>query len=258
MSNEPHSLPAPSNAGGSNPRRTGAEIDILYHHRTRASDGQSVHIDELVKALEEQGANVRMVGPRRVDAMSESRGRQILPKPVYELLELAYSGVELLKLAKAIRKKRPDAIYERANVYTLSGVWAARLFCLPLILEVNAPLAEERAKFGGLALPGIARWSEELVWRSADYVLPVTRVLGDLIESAGVSPSRISSDLQRDRCPEVFRSAKTRPVAVARLIPEGTDTRICGVCARLAWIAPDRPVVGSRPAAFGSQSAGGG
>lgn len=186
-----HSLPAPSNAGSGKPRPTGAGIDILYHHRTRASDGQSVHIDELVKALEREGATVRMVGPRRVDAMSQSRGKQILPKPVYELLELAYSGVELVKLAKAIRQKRPDAIYERANVHTLSGVWAARLFSLPLILEVNAPLAEERAKFGGLALPGIARWSEALVWRAADYVLPVTRVLGDLVESAGAAPARV-------------------------------------------------------------------
>ena len=190
-SEEIHSQPAPSSAGCGISRQTGAGIDILYHHRTRASDGQSVHIDELVNALEHQGANVRMVGPRRVDAMSQSRGKEILPKPVYELLELAYSGVELVKLAKAIRKKRPDAIYERANVFTLSGIWAARLFSLPLILEVNAPLAEERAKFGGLALPRIARWSEELVWRTADYVLPVTRVLGDLVESAGASPSRI-------------------------------------------------------------------
>jgi glycosyltransferase involved in cell wall biosynthesis len=139
--------------------------------------------------------------------MSESRGKQILPKPVYELLELAYSGVELVKLAKAIWKKRPDAIYERANVYTLSGVWASRLFSLPLILEVNAPLAEERAKFGGLALPGIARWSEELVWRAADHVLPVTEVLSDLIENAGARASRIlvtsnGIDLDRFSVPE--------------------------------------------------------
>jgi glycosyltransferase involved in cell wall biosynthesis len=191
LSDKNRSLPVPSRLGGGKDRPAGAGIDILYHHRTRSSDGQSVHIDELVKALEREGACVRMVGPRRVDAMSESRGKQILPKPVYELLELAYSAIELVKLVNAIWKKRPDAIYERANVYTLSGVWASRLFSLPLILEVNAPLAEERAKFGGLALPRIARWSEELAWRAADHVLPVTRVLGDLIEKTGASSSRI-------------------------------------------------------------------
>jgi glycosyltransferase involved in cell wall biosynthesis len=191
LSERDHSPPVPSGPGGGKPCPSGAGIDILYHHRTRSSDGQSVHIDALIKALGQEGASIRIVGPRRVDAMSESRGKRIVPKPVYELLELAYSGVELVKLASAIRKRRPDAIYERANVYTLSGVWAARLFSLPLILEVNAPLAEERAKFGGLALPRIARWSEKLAWRAADYVLPVTGVLGDLIESAGARASQI-------------------------------------------------------------------
>lgn len=170
--------------------QSGLGVDILYHHRTRSRDGQSIHIDELVKALECEGCTVRIVGPQRIDAMAEPRSKR-LPKIIYELLELGYSGVELFKLAVAILKRRPDAIYERANVYTLSGLWASRLFSLPLILEVNAPLAEERAKFGGLALPRIARWSEELTWRGADYVLPVTKVLSDLIERAGAPASKV-------------------------------------------------------------------
>ena len=73
----------------------------------------------------------------------------------------------------------------------LSGVWAARLFSLPLLLEVNAPLAEERGKFGGLAMPAFARWTEEVAWRNATYVLPVTAVLGGTIQKAGVAASRI-------------------------------------------------------------------
>jgi glycosyltransferase involved in cell wall biosynthesis len=185
------SLPVRPNVGSDGSCPIGLGLDIIYHHRTRSSDGQSVHIDELIKALVNEGSTIRILGPRRVDALSEPRTKKLLPKPVYELLELAYSGVELVKLARAIRKKRPHAIYERANVYTLSGVWAARLFSLPLILEVNAPLAEERGKFGGLALPALARWSEALVWRGADYVLPVTRVLADVIEKAGASAARI-------------------------------------------------------------------
>jgi glycosyltransferase involved in cell wall biosynthesis len=73
----------------------------------------------------------------------------------------------------------------------LSGVWAARLFSLPLLLEVNSPLAEERGKFDGLAMPSLARWTEEVTWRRASYVLPVTAVLGGYVERAGVPSSRI-------------------------------------------------------------------
>jgi glycosyltransferase involved in cell wall biosynthesis len=40
-------------------------------------------------------------------------------------------------------------------------------------------------------MPGFARWTEEVLWRSATYVLPVTSVLGGYIEKAGVPASRI-------------------------------------------------------------------
>jgi glycosyltransferase involved in cell wall biosynthesis len=166
-------------------------LKILYHHRTRSRDGQSVHIDEMIAALEREGVSVAIVQPQREDALKPARKKQVIPKLLYELLEFAYSGLEFLKLAAAIMRERPDAIYERANIYMLSGVWAARLFSLPLLLEVNAPLAEERGKFDGLAMPSFARWTEELAWRSATCVLPVTAVLASYIEKADVPSSRI-------------------------------------------------------------------
>lgn len=166
-------------------------MKILYHHRTRSRDGQSVHIDEMIKALEKAGVRVEIVGPQRVDALQPSRHKQVIPKLIYELLELGYSCLELIKLIRAIWRDRPDAIYERANIYTLSGLWASHLFSLPLLLEVNAPLADERHLFGGLALPAVARWSEETAWRGATYVMPVTEVLAGIIARAGVPRSRI-------------------------------------------------------------------
>ena len=62
-------------------------MKILYHHRTRSRDGQSVHIDEMIAALRQQGVSVRMVEPQRVDAMKPARKKQLLPKLIYELLE---------------------------------------------------------------------------------------------------------------------------------------------------------------------------
>ena len=62
---------------------------------------------------------------------------------------------------------------------------------MPLFLEVNAPLAAERARFGDLGLPGIAARLEGYVWRSADKVLAVTGVLKRTVELAGVPADRI-------------------------------------------------------------------
>jgi glycosyltransferase involved in cell wall biosynthesis len=166
-------------------------LRILYHHRTRSRDGQSVHIDEMIAALRREGVAVDIVEPQRVDALTPARRKQIIPKLLYELLEFGYSAVEFFKLTTAILRHRPDAIYERANIYMLSGSWAARLFSLPLLLEVNSPLAEERDRFGGLAMPSLARWTEHVSWRRASFVLPVTAVLAGYVERAGVPASRI-------------------------------------------------------------------
>ena len=62
---------------------------------------------------------------------------------------------------------------------------------LPLALEVNAPLLEERRENSGLRLQGLARWTERLAWRGADICLPVTRVLARELEAEGVPPQRI-------------------------------------------------------------------
>ena len=51
-------------------------------------------------------------------------------------------------------------IYERYNLFLLAGVWLRRSLGVPLLLEVNAPLAWERAAHGRLSLRRLAGWSE--------------------------------------------------------------------------------------------------
>jgi glycosyltransferase involved in cell wall biosynthesis len=171
---------------------------ILYHHRIRSKDGQFVHLEEMVHALRSLGHEVEIVGPRHVE--SEEFGadagfvavlKRRLPQALYELLELGYAVADLRELNRAIRRFRPDVIYERYNLYFPSGVWARRRHRLPLLLEVNAPLFEERSRFDGIALRRLARWSERYTWRGADLVLPVTSVLAERIVAAGVSRERI-------------------------------------------------------------------
>jgi glycosyltransferase involved in cell wall biosynthesis len=173
---------------------------VLYHHRTASKDGQAVHIEEMITALCEQGHEVRVVAPGGHDEPSGQMGAEVgwvarlrerLPKAIYELLELAYTLVAYRRLAAAAREFKPDVIYERYNLFLLAGLMLKRRTGLPLLLEVNAPLAEERGKFGGLGLPWLARWAEAKAWRGADFVLPVTDVLADHVRAVGVPDERI-------------------------------------------------------------------
>jgi glycosyltransferase involved in cell wall biosynthesis len=172
-------------------------LKILYHHRTASRDGQAVHIEELVSALRELGHEVRVVGPAGAgsamgdDATWVHRLKAALPKAVYELMELAYSLLAYRRLAAEARAFEPDCIYERYNLYLVAGAMLKRRRGIPLLLEVNAPIADERGAFGGLGLPGLARWVESRTWRSATHLLPVTNVLAERCMAAGVPRERI-------------------------------------------------------------------
>jgi glycosyltransferase involved in cell wall biosynthesis len=153
---------------------------------------------ELCNALVRAGCEVNIVGPAlsAASVLGETDGlikrlKDLVPKPLYELLEFAYTLVAFLRLFRACYKFKPDAIYERYNLHLHAARFVARMFKIPFLLEVNAPLAWERSTYGGLALKRFAHWSEGSSWRAADYVLPVTDVLADHLRNAGVQHSKI-------------------------------------------------------------------
>lgn len=172
---------------------------ILFHHRIASRDGQSVHLEELMKALKTLGHEVILVGPA---AFAETkfggsnsavdRIKQLIPAWLYEPLEILYNLKAYRRLRAAVLKYRPDIIYERFSLYLFAGVWARKRLGLPLILEVNSPLFEERAKNDGLRLHRIGRWAQGYIWRNVDHAFPVTGVLAKTVEGYGVPASRIT------------------------------------------------------------------
>lgn len=174
-------------------------MKFLYSHRTRAADGQRVHIVSMIEALKARGHEVYtaqrtpiITAPtRELNANDERSLRSWLPGPVYECAEYGYSIPAYWRLMDAAKIVAPGIVYERYNLFYMAGVWAKRRLGLPLILEVNAPLAEERAAHDNLALQAFARRCETAVWRAADKVLPVSEVLAERVVAAGVREEKI-------------------------------------------------------------------
>lgn len=172
---------------------------ILYSHRIQSHDGQSVHLEELVAAFRAAGHEVLVVGPSfyagaglGAESRAVALARRVLPAALAELAELAYNIPALRRLERAAAAFQPDFIYERYNLYHIAGAWLARRRSILFYVEVNAPLAEERSRFGGLRLVRLARAAERFVWRAADRVFAVTTELGHLVSTAGVRESRIA------------------------------------------------------------------
>jgi len=133
--------------------------------------------------------------------------KKYIPRALYEVLEFGYSLVAYRQLRRAYLRHKPDILYERYSLYLLSGIWLKASFGVPMLLEVNAPLAEERAAHDGLALKRFARWAENAVWRSADHVLPVTDQIAGHLRRAGVRETRITV-IPNGINPAVFSTAE--------------------------------------------------
>jgi glycosyltransferase involved in cell wall biosynthesis len=174
-------------------------VKILYHHRTRAEDGQAVHIRALQRAFVDEGHEVFEVALVRRDEAANGQPAERgsweivahLPHFARELAEYAYTAVGRPRIVAAAREHEIDFIYERYAFGNAAGVQAARKLRKPLILEVNSPMVLELANTRGLSFPRTARRLENWIFRSADRVCVVTRVLAEMLVELGVERERL-------------------------------------------------------------------
>ncbi|HEX7181193.1 MAG TPA: glycosyltransferase family 4 protein [Thermoanaerobaculia bacterium] len=181
-------------------------MKILYHHRTRAGDAQGIHISEIQRAfrlrghevvevsLVEAGAEARADesgGEARGIAGLAARAAARLPLPAKEAMELGYNLVAFRKLSRAIREHRPDFVYERYAANTFAGLAAARRHGVPFVLEVNSPLAREKAEHDGLFFQRLTAAIERRLCAGADVTIAVTRVLAGILEEDGVPQGKV-------------------------------------------------------------------
>lgn len=168
---------------------------ILYHHRTRAEDAQGVHINGMVRAfrdLAHQVEVVALVGGNGLAARGLGRwaGRRP-PTWLYELMSLAYNVYGYRRLCRSIAARHSDLIYERYALNTFCGILASRRFGIPLILEVNSPLAYEQARLGQLAFRRLARGTERWICSHASRTVVVSEALKRFLTANGIPDRKI-------------------------------------------------------------------
>jgi glycosyltransferase involved in cell wall biosynthesis len=177
---------------------------ILYHHRTRGRHVEGVHIRGIVHALRDLGHDVSILSFPGADPEHEStpqanskRGRLAaaitrLPGVLFECLELGYNAVTLFRVAAAIRRQRPQLIYERYSLFLFATVWLARQRGIPLVLEINDSALVERVR--PLRLKGLARRIEGWCLRHCTGLVFISSYFRDQAKAAygDIAPSVIS------------------------------------------------------------------
>jgi glycosyltransferase involved in cell wall biosynthesis len=183
---------------------------IIYHHRTRLRDAQGIHVRAMVRAFRELGHEVEVISlvdaPSGADAEGAHRagietGR--LPPWLYETLSLAYNLYGYRQLARAIRERGADLIYERYALNSVCGVLASRRFGVPLLLEVNGPWQDHSASSKPLRLKRLARRLQRWACANSTHTIAVTAALHGLLAQAGV-PERQITVMHNAVDPRVF------------------------------------------------------
>lgn len=213
-------------------------IPVLGHK------GAAVHVRSMVAALGRAGHQVVLISPMATASgwdTPEPLAAKFVHFPASDELLACVDTVEaygeLLEsqssLAKDLRRilydrhlathllRRytrvpPDCIYTRAALHSLAPVALSKATGRPLVVELNAPLAEEHATYRAGAADDLAARAEQCLLREADAVLVVSRPLAEHAYRCGVAEERVHV-VPNAVDPELFQPGPRSPQLRASL-----------------------------------------
>src|SRR5918996_1113350 len=139
--------------------------------------GASVHVHELTAALARAGAEVLLVVAGRAPGAAPPPPGvtlEILPGPAKGAATTERLSAELERVAWLERRLRgfeADVLYERLALHSAAGSAAARALRIPHVVELNAPLPAEAARYRRLDLADEAERLEHVVLGAAELVV---------------------------------------------------------------------------------------
>jgi glycosyltransferase involved in cell wall biosynthesis len=109
---------------------------------------------------------------------------------------------------------RPDVVYERLSLFGSAGTRVAAAAGAVHVLEVNALLADEEARWRGLVDGDLARAVEHAALRSADLRVAVSEEVAEAVRAVATGPTRVVPNGFDAR---LFRGDRDRVAARAAL-----------------------------------------
>jgi glycosyltransferase involved in cell wall biosynthesis len=209
-----------------------------------ASKGAAVHMAEIVTALARGGAELLLL------PSSVAGGLDELPADVIvDPLPAAATDAELADvLEERLSEFGAEALYERLSLHTSAGATAAVRLGIPHLVELNAPLPEEAARYRRLERPLEADELERMVLSSADAVLAVSGPLARYASGRGATRVEVFPNaVDLERFPEASSVREPRCVFLGTLRPwHGVET-LAESWRLLGREAPALLVVGDGP-----------
>ena len=179
-------------------------MNILFHHRTRGRGAEGVHIRGVVKGLRQLGNNVDILSLPGAEPEAEEKNtttEQVkqegtkkssfsilsdltkhVPEFVFEIFELAFNLIAVIRLRKAVKEKSINLIYERYSLFMFASVWWAKRNNLPIVLEINDSCQVQRVR--SLTFKKLAAKIEGWIFSNATGLVFISTRFKDVAEQA--------------------------------------------------------------------------
>ncbi|HKP53152.1 MAG TPA: glycosyltransferase family 4 protein [Chloroflexia bacterium] len=159
--------------------------------------GNSVHVQEVVRALLANGANVELfataTGGEAPSGLDELRVHPLAALPKFEVVERERAALVANGALYALLEENGpfDMVYERYSLWSFMGIEYARNNGIAGLLEVNAPLVEEQAAHRALADRHLAEWVANKVFSAATALLAVSQEVAAYLEERPGARGRV-------------------------------------------------------------------
>jgi glycosyltransferase involved in cell wall biosynthesis len=219
-----------------------------------AAKGASVHVAAIAEAVSAEQNDVLVLANAVDSAASPPAGVTVeaLPGPgkgASTAERLDFQEELAAWVEHRLERFGANALYERVALHSAAGASVAKRLGIPHLVELNAPLVEEAARYRKLDEREAAERLERVTLRSADLVLAVSPPLADYARAKGGSRVEVLQNAAAiERYPPTERSGG-HPVAVfaGSLRPwHGVET-IAAAWRLLGSSAPRLLVVGDGP-----------
>ena len=179
-------------------------MNILFHHRTRGRGAEGVHIRGVVKGLRQLNNNVDILSLPGAEPEAEEINETVeqvkqaptkkssfsllsdltkhVPEFVFELFELAFNLIAVIRLRKTVKEKNITLIYERYSLFMFSSVWWAKRHNLPIVLEINDSCQVQRVR--SLSFKKLAAKIEAWIFKNATGLVFISTRFKEVAEQA--------------------------------------------------------------------------
>jgi len=172
---------------------------------TEASVGAAVHVKEFAAAMKALGHELKVYHLNLWHEGSASRPASLwqkmrtalkakLRRYVGQINQVLANVRYVVRERKILMSEKPEILLIRYNMLNFSAPVIAKLMDIPVVLEVNSPMAFERKNLvkDMLFLPLLPQLIERLNLKLADAIIVVSKHLKDYFVRRGVPASKIT------------------------------------------------------------------